>query len=506
VSRTIRLEELLRDIPGAGVDGDAGAAVRDVVLDSRRASPGALFAALPGEKTDGARFIGAAIAAGASVVLADPACAAAARAAGAAPKAWVTTGEPRRTLGLIARNFHGRPDEHLALAGITGTNGKTSVAWLVAEILGEAGRPAGLVGTVEYRTGSRRIAAERTTPDAVELWRLLAEMRDAGCRAAVLEVSSHSLALDRVAGLSFDAAVFTNLTHDHLDFHKTMDAYADAKRLLFSRHLRADGMAIAGRDDERAAYMLAGAPAGARRATFGFAPGSDLRIEATRCGLTGTDLRLCLPGGDRIQARAPLPGRPGALNIAAGILTAAGLGVDPLRAAEIAARFGGAPGRFERVDRGQEFAVIVDYAHTDDALRNLLESVREMAPRRVITVFGCGGDKDRTKRAPMGIAAMRFSDLVFLTSDNPRGEDPEAILQDAEVGLRSVPGSSGRYRLLPDRREAITAAIASAEPGDAVVIAGKGHETVQVLRDRTIPFDDRIVARDALAIRTGRAA
>jgi UDP-N-acetylmuramoyl-L-alanyl-D-glutamate--2,6-diaminopimelate ligase len=503
-TRTVSLAELLRDVGGVAAVGGLDTRISDVVLDSRKVVPGALFAALRGERADGARFVPQAVEAWAAAVLCDEQAAidwASLRGA-----VLLRAAAPREALALIARNFHGRPDDSLSIAAITGTNGKTTTAWMLAAILKEAGQAAGLLGTIEYRVGDRTIPADRTTPDSTEIYRLLAAMRDSGCRAAVLEVSSHALALDRVAGLGVDVALFTHLTHDHLDFHGTMDAYAAAKRRLFSERLRPDGVAIAGADDERAGWMLDAAPAGARRLTFGFDEASDLRIESNRMGLSGTDFRLRFPGGDVVQARSPLPGRPGVLNITAAVLAAAAMGVDPLRAIEIAARFPGAPGRFERVDRGQDFAVIVDYAHTDDALRNLLQSVREMAPRRVITVFGCGGDKDRTKRAPMGIQAMRQSDFVYLTSDNPRSEDPEAILRDAEAGLRSVPASSGRYSLMADRREAITAAIACAQPGDAVVIAGKGHETVQVLADRTIPFDDRLVAAEALSVRMGRAA
>ena len=497
--RTLR--EILAGVPDVTLSGDPGRRIASVVLDSRQVRPGALFAALPGAHVDGARFIPQAIAAGAAAIL--TAGGPPGETESTAAPAWIDASNPRLALGLMARNFRGHPDTGLTVVGITGTNGKSTVAHLVAEILKQSGRPAGMLGTVTYRIGDREIPADRTTPEATDLYRMLEEMTAAGCRDAVLEISSHALALERVAGLSVSVAVFTNLTRDHLDFHGDLDSYAATKRRLFSERLQENGAAIAGADDPRASMMLDAAPAAARRFRFGFADGSDVRIESFHAGFEATDIRLRLPDGSVFEARTPLPGRIGALNISAAVLVAHALGLDARRAAEIAATFPGVPGRFERVSRGQDFAVIVDYAHSDDALENLMTSLREMQPRRVITVFGCGGDRDRSKRAPMGAAAMRHSDLVFLTSDNPRSEDPLAILKDAEAGIRAVPKSSGRYRVLPDRREAIHAAIASAATGDAVVIAGKGHETYQILGDRTIPFDDREVAAQALEVRVG---
>jgi len=505
MERTVR--ELVAEVGGVAVDGDLATRVTGVTLDSRKVRPGALFAALPGGRQDGLAFVAAAVAAGSPAILASVS-----RVPESGGAAWISAPDPRRAFALVARNFYDRPDETLAVVGVTGTNGKTTVAHLVFEILRDSGLPCGLIGTVGHRIADREIAADRTTPEASDLYRMLYEMKEQGCLNAVVEISSHGLALERVWGLSVAVAIFTNLTRDHLDFHGTLDSYAATKRRLFSERLRDDGTAIVGADDPRSAMMLDAAPARARRLTFGFPEAADVRIEACHADLGGTNVTLRIPGGSdgggsrSVTLRTLLPGRVGALNIAAAVAAAVALGLDPERAAAAAARFPGVPGRFERVDRGQGFSVIVDYAHTDDALANVLATVREMGPRRVITVFGCGGDRDRTKRAPMGAAAIRHSDFVLLTSDNPRTEDPHRILADAEAGILSNPEAPGRYTVLPDRREAIYAAIASAEPGDVVVIAGKGHETVQILADRTIPFDDRRVAAEALAVRIGRSA
>jgi UDP-N-acetylmuramoyl-L-alanyl-D-glutamate--2,6-diaminopimelate ligase len=379
--------------------------------------------------------------------------------------------------------------------GVTGTNGKTTTAYLIDSTLRAAGERVGLVGTIEYRVGDRVAEAVRTTPESSDLQALFREMVDAGCRRAVVEVSSHALALRRVHGLEFRLAVFTNLTRDHLDYHGDMDAYFAAKRALFERHLHPDGHAIVNLDDDRAAEIVRAS----RGTVWTFS------LEKAKADLLAEDVRLSL-GGTRFRARTPLgvldveTPLVGAFNVknalaALGAGLALGLPADAVQRGIAALR--GVPGRMERVVAGQDFTVLVDYAHTDDALRNLLETVRELAPRRVITVFGCGGDRDRTKRPLMGAVAARLSDVVILTSDNPRSEPPEAILEEIQLGIPAARAAD--TLVIADRRDAITRALEMGREGVVVVIAGKGHEAYQVLRERTVPFDDRQVARDVLA-------
>jgi UDP-N-acetylmuramoyl-L-alanyl-D-glutamate--2,6-diaminopimelate ligase len=408
---------------------------------------------------------------------------------------WVRVRDAREALALVSAANLGDPAQSLELVGVTGTNGKTTTAYLVDSALRAAGETVGLVGTVEYRVGSRVAEAVRTTPESSDLQALLREMVDGGCRRAVLEVSSHSLALKRVYGIPFKVAVFTNLTRDHLDFHGDMDAYFAAKRLLFDTLLRPDGHAIVNLDDDRAAELARVS----RGKVWSYS------LESPRADLLAEDLRLSM-SGTRFRARTPLgpleieTALVGAFNVqnalaALGAGLALGLPQDAVQRGIAALK--GVPGRMERVAAGQDFTVLVDYAHTDDALRNLLETVRSLAPRRVITVFGCGGDRDRTKRPLMGAVAARLSDVVILTSDNPRSEPPEAILEEIQRGMPQARGAE--VQVIPDRRDAIARALEMGREGVVVVIAGKGHEPYQVLRDRTVPFDDRQVARDVLA-------
>jgi UDP-N-acetylmuramoyl-L-alanyl-D-glutamate--2,6-diaminopimelate ligase len=407
----------------------------------------------------------------------------------------VGVADAREALAALSAAILGDPARALELVGVTGTNGKTTTAYLIDSTLRAAGERVGLVGTIEYRVGDRVAEAVRTTPESSDLQALFREMVDAGCRRAVVEVSSHALALRRVHGLEFRLAVFTNLTRDHLDYHGDMDAYFAAKRALFERHLHPDGHAIVNLDDDRAAEIVRAS----RGTVWTFS------LEKAKADLLAEDVRLSL-GGTRFRARTPLgvldveTPLVGAFNVknalaALGAGLALGLPADAVQRGIAALR--GVPGRMERVVAGQDFTVLVDYAHTDDALRNLLETVRELAPRRVITVFGCGGDRDRTKRPLMGAVAARLSDVVILTSDNPRSEPPEAILEEIQLGIPAARAAD--TLVIPDRRDAITRALEMGREGVVVVIAGKGHEPYQVLRERTVPFDDRQVARDVLA-------
>jgi len=507
----VQLRELLRDLPDARLTGDPETSIRGLAYDSRAVEQGYLFAALRGGARDGLDFVDQAIERGAAAVLAS-------RPAATGCVAWVQADDDRRALALMARSYYGRPDERLTTIGVTGTNGKTTVCYLLEAVLREAGLKPCLLGTIVYRCGRDEVRADRTTPESLDLYRHLDRFATAGARSCAMEVSSHALSLRRVAGIAFRAGVFTNLTQDHFDFHGTMERYRDAKATLF-RSLPPTAVAVLNADDEAAAAMRA--VTRARVVTFGESAGADLRIAAHRPTASGSEVTLEIGPGvapDSSGARtltiaSPLLGALNARNLAAAAAAALAIGLPVETVARGLGLVRGVPGRFERVDDGGEFLVLVDYAHTDDALSQLLRAVRSLKPRRIITVFGCGGDRDREKRPRMGFAAASASDVVVVTSDNPRSEDPLAIIDGILPGVRRALAAGGepgalpeeRCRVVPDRREAIRRAIEMAGEGDCVVIAGKGHEPYQILADRTVPFDDRQVARDALAgLRRGR--
>lgn len=483
---TLTLGELAARLPGARLSGPPDLAVSEVGYDSRRIGPGALFVAIRGLLADGNHFVDAALKRGALAVASE-----------AEPEPgtpWLQVEDAREALALLSAAVLGEPARSLELIGVTGTNGKTTTSHLIDAALRAGGRRTGLLGTVQYRIGERLAEAVRTTPESSDLQALLREMVDAGCSHAVLEVSSHSLALKRVLGCEFRVAVFTNLTRDHLDFHGDMEAYFAAKRILFDTLLRPDGHAIINADDDRATELVR--LARGQVWTYSLERLADLKAERIQLSLHGTRFLAKTPAGS-FEVESPLLGRFNVQNLLAALGAALALGLAPEAALAGLASLAGVPGRLERVEAGQDFTVIVDYAHTDDALKNLLEAVRELDPQRVITVFGCGGDRDRSKRPLMGAVAARLSDVVIVTSDNPRGEPPEAIIDEIERGMNGG-RKTERHRIVA-RREAIAKALELAGRGDAVVIAGKGHEPYQVLRDRTIPFDDRQVARELLA-------
>ncbi len=479
--------ELLQVAAGRLLQGDASLAVVDLTHDSRRVAPGSLFVAIRGLQMDGNQFVEAAVRKGAVAVVSER------PAAPGLGVAWIQVDDARAALALMSAAQLGHPARRLRLVGVTGTNGKTTTSYLIDAILRAAGHTTGLVGTVQYRIGARLAESVRTTPESSDLHKLFREMLEAGCSHATLEVSSHSLALKRVLGCEFQAAVFTNLTRDHLDFHGDMDAYFAAKRALFDTGLRADGHAVLNADDDRV-LDLRRASRG-RVLTYGLERPADFKAEGVGLSLRGARFTLRSPQGS-LPLETHLLGRFNVHNVLAACAAAHALGVADEAVAAGVASLKGVPGRMERVEAGQDFTVIVDYAHTDDALRNLLETVREIGPRRLIVVFGCGGDRDRTKRPLMGAVAARLSDIAIVTSDNPRSEPPEAILEDIQRGMNGY--KKAERRVIVDRREAIAAALELAAAGDAVVIAGKGHEAYQVLRERSVPFDDRQVARDAL--------
>jgi UDP-N-acetylmuramoyl-L-alanyl-D-glutamate--2,6-diaminopimelate ligase len=465
--------------------------IADLFLDSRQVTSGAIFCAIRGLRKDGARFVPEALRRGARAILSEDPRPEALDAA----IAWIQVEDARRATALLAREWHGRPDEAMTLVGVTGTNGKTSVVYLMEAIAGAAARPAGRIGTVTHARGGREWRTERTTPEAPDLYRLLRAMKDDGVELAAMEVSSHALALSRVEGARFAAAVFLNFTRDHLDFHGDMERYFASKASLIER-LGAGAGAVLFADDPRIAG-LAGSTA-ARTLTFGRAESASVRIARERCTLDGTDVEIDTPAGT-VQVRTRLAGRFVPENAAAATALAVAVGL-PLEAVVAGAEhLHDVPGRMERVDQGQPFTVVVDYAHTEDALARLLAGIREMVDGRLLIVFGCGGDRDAGKRPAMGQVAAEIADRIFLTSDNPRSEDPKSILDDILVGVAAVSGGRERSRVIPDRAEAVREAIREARAGDVVVVAGKGHETTQTFADRVEPFDDRIVAREALA-------
>ena len=494
----MRFEELLSGVEvvrRAGPNPDIGS----FEYDSRRVGRGALFLAMHGETTDGNRYIGKAIEQGAAGIVTDSAAAF----VGVAKRnpeiavAEIPAGGGRRAMAAIASNFLEHPEKRLALSGVTGTNGKTTTAFLLDAMLNSAGRKTVLIGTIANHVAGAIRPAPHTTPESRDLLALFREGADAGATEAVMEVSSHALAQGRVYGLPYDVAIFTNLTQDHLDYHGTMENYFAAKRALFDGELgAAPRVAILNMDDRYGVELAEVAQrAGAQVYSYGLAAG-DFHAENPRMGAAGMKFGLVTPAG-KVDVQTRLTGRVNLYNLlaAAGAAFARGLALEQI--AEGAASLAHVPGRFQTVDEGQAFTVVVDYAHTDDALRNLTTLAREFvgSAGRVITLFGCGGDRDRAKRPKMGRAAGEGSDFVVLTSDNPRSEDPEAIMADALPGLLAT---GTKFVAEPDRARAIRLAVEAARPGDIVLIAGKGHEKEQVLRNGAIPFDDAEVAGAAI--------
>jgi UDP-N-acetylmuramoyl-L-alanyl-D-glutamate--2,6-diaminopimelate ligase len=455
--------------------------------DSRRVKPGYLFFAFPGSHADGRQFAQAALDAGAVAVASES----------APPEGlserWIQVAHGRHALALAARNFYHRPDERIALTGITGTNGKTTTAFLIDSILGAAGLTTAMVGTIEYHLAGRVLPAVNTTPESLDLLRIFAELEQAGGTHATLEVSSHALALGRVYGLHFHTAIFTNLTRDHLDFHTTMEDYFAAKQLLFTgAGSPPPTWAVLNRDDSWCRRLaLTGST---EPIWYGLGQGAGVRASHISSSLQGLRFEVQSPEG-RFTVESAMLGRINVYNILAACCAGLSYGLSPGVIVKGIAQCRAVPGRFERIDEGQPFGVVVDYAHTDDALKNVIAVARALTRKRVITLFGCGGDRDRTKRPLMGQVAAAGSDFVILTSDNPRSEDPLAIMNDALVGIQRA---DVQYTVEPDRATAISRAIKEARPGDIVLLAGKGHETYQVLKDKTIHFDDREVARGVL--------
>ena len=458
--------------------------------DSRRVEKDFVFFAFPGSRVDGGTFATDAVARGACAIVSE------------SPRPeefaglWIEVEHGRHALAVSSRNFYQKPDERVAFTGVTGTNGKTTTTYLIDAMLRAAGKTTAMIGTIEYRMAGEARPAPNTTPESLDVMRLASELERRGGSHLTMEVSSHALALGRVYGFGFHTAVFTNLTRDHLDFHGTMEEYAAAKRLLFqpleAKDAQGPRWAILNADDPASAEM---APSGgANVVRYGLRKSADLRAENVRSSFEGLAFDAVYRG-ERHAVSSPLVGRINISNILAALGVGISYGIPVAEASQGVATCTGVPGRFERVDEGQPFLVAVDYAHTDDALRNAIQMARELATGRVLTLFGCGGDRDRTKRPLMGMAAAELSDFVFLTSDNPRSEDPLDIMNDAKVGLSRF---DTPHIAEPDRERAIRKALEMARPGDLVLLAGKGHETYQILKDQTIHFDDRETARRIL--------
>lgn len=476
----------------AKLSGDENREVSDVTHDSRQAREGFLFAAIRGLTMDGHRFIDDVMRRGATGIISelDPPSGFAG--------AWLKVANAREALAKAASIVYGNPSHHLKLIGITGTNGKTTTTYLCFALAEASGEKAAMLTTVEYRIGEKREEAVRTTPEASDTNKFLREALDAGCQTAVMEASSQAIDLHRCDWLRFRVAIFTNLTRDHLDYHLTMENYFDAKKKLFDGRLgEPPASCVVNADDEWGKKIINELKAKGRRVvTFAQHSAADLTAENIKVSLLkGTSFVLKTPHGTR-KITSPLVGKPHVYNMLAATAAALELGFELDKIVAGLETCVGAPGRFERVPHDGDFAIVVDYAHTDDALLNTLKTARDLTNGRIITVFGCGGDRDKTKRAPMGEIAGQNSDLVVVTSDNPRTENPLEIIRQIESGLKNT---NCPYLTIPDRREAIFQAIAKARREDVVIICGKGHETYQIIGQEKYHFDDREVALESLA-------
>lgn len=490
----MQLQALLAKVPTRAARGPLDAEITSVCYDSRQAKSGALFVALRGERVDGHDYLAQAVGQGAAGVVVE-------HDDDAVPAnvACVEVASTRAAMPAIASAFYHQPSSKLRLCGVTGTNGKTTTTYLLKHLCERAMLRCGLIGTVRYEIGDEIVPSTHTTPQSLDLQALLAQMRDSGCKAAVMEVSSHALAQERVGGIEFDAAVFTNLTQDHLDFHRSLQAYFEAKARLFTEILpqqtKKRPVAVVNIDDRYGAELCQLLPKSVRLITYGVGNRADFRASNFKTEAAGTSYQL--DAQDRSYlVRLPLIGRFNIYNSLAALAASSAMGVQ-LRAAVLSlATAPAVPGRVQLVPAKRNYQVYVDYAHTDDALTNVIRTLRELNPRRLIVVFGCGGDRDKAKRPLMGQVAEQGADLSIITSDNPRSEDPSAIIRDIKKGYQG-----NNYEVVVDRREAIERAVSLAQPRDIILIAGKGHENYQQFAKTTITFDDVQVAKAAIEAR-----
>jgi len=484
------LKQLVQQLATVSVEGPLEGEVAGIAYDSRRVTPGMIFVAIPGQNTDGHEYIGTALDRGASAIICER--------NGIVPQkaTRIKVKDVREALARAASSYYQNPSSKLKVIGVTGTNGKTTVSFMIKAMLERAGVKTGLMGTVHYEIGERVIPAQRTTPESLEVQQMMAQMVRAGCDACGMEVSSHAIEQKRVLGVEFDVAIFTNLTHDHLDYHGNMENYFAAKSKLFSAIAEGNKKAAAVINiDDTYGARLAGQTKAEVQLTYGLEEPARLRATQIELGVNGSRFMVEAPG-QKFACRIPIIGRHNIYNSLAAIGAGLALKVKVSAIQQALRNMPPVPGRLQRVDAGQPFGVYVDYAHTDDALRNVLRTVKEITTGRILLAFGCGGNRDSTKRAKMGKIAGEMADFTIITSDNPRKESPERIAAQIEEGYRSA--RSEGYTVELDRQRAINQLLGKAEAGDTVLIAGKGHETYQEFQDTVVPFDDRVHAQDAL--------
>jgi len=483
----MKLKHLLVDTPGICFFGSLDIDIAGITYSSKEAQNNFLFAALKGEKTDGFDYIDEALTRGASAVLSerDPPPGFA--------KTWIQTGDAREAMALTAANLYGHPSQELKVIGITGTKGKTTVTYILESILVQAGFKPGVIGTISYRGPGFNRVAKRTTPESPDLQRMMREILDNGGTHCLIEVSSHSLELKRVTGIVFDIAIFTNLSGEHLDYHKSMENYFDAKKKLFMIGPN-NRMAVINTDDSWGEKLKSQISGGI--ISFGLKESAAVHAKKFTLRKDGLDIQIKFPAG-RMSVSSSLLGKPNVYNILAAVAPALFLNIPIPKIKDGIRSLKGVRGRFQKIQNDKGIEIFVDYAHSDDALKNLLETANELNSNKTIVVFGAGGDRDKSKRARMGKAAGRLADWTIITSDNPRSEDPQAIIDDIEAGIKTT--GLKKYEIIPDRRKAITKALRIASAGDYVLIAGKGHEDYQIIKGKTFHFDDAEVIRELLA-------
>jgi UDP-N-acetylmuramoyl-L-alanyl-D-glutamate--2,6-diaminopimelate ligase len=482
----MKLQDLLRGVPVLSLSGNDQEEVQGVAYSSKAAAPGFLFAALKGTRKNGSEYVKEALEKGAVAILSEKPVPA------AFPATWIQVGDAREALGLCSANFYGHPSLKMKIIGITGTKGKTTTTYILAEIIRRAGGVPGLIGTIVYSAPGLEVEAVRTTPEAPDLQKLLKEMLEVHVTHCIMEVSSHALDLKRVWGTSFDIALFTNLSAEHLDYHHTLEEYFESKKKLFFLDSK-KRTAVVNCDDPWGKKLITELPMAT--ITFGLEPEALVRGETYKLNSKGVEMAINHPGG-QMTVSSPLVGKHNLYNILAAAAAALALNIPPASIKAGIAGVQGIPGRFEKIENDLGLHIFVDYAHTDNALRHLLETARNMKYGRILLVFGAGGDRDKSKRERMGEVAGELADQTFLTSDNPRSEEPLAIIQEIEKGLKKA--GAKNYEIFPDRREAIARAIAAVKKGDCILVAGKGHEIYQVIKGQQLPFNDAEVIRTIL--------